>query len=155
MIILYILFYIYPLKDMNKKTRRYGISLLYLSSALMFVGGLGDQFIWQYLDVHLDYLGNPPDNVLLNKSESLSMLMLHSAGGGLMSTGIAMFALTHFGVRSSQPWALWTILIIAFISQGINGYGMFSAGSYYWYPLIVLFVTFIGFIITYRTAHSK
>ena len=127
-----------------KKT---ALSLLYISSVLMFIGGLGDQFILNYLEVHLNYLGNPPDSDLLRSAESLSMLMLHSAGGGLMSAGISMFALTHFAIRKNQSWARWTYIIVALIAQGINGYGMYSAGSHYWYPILVLSLALFGFLL--------
>ena len=125
--------------------RKTGLALLYISSVLMFIGGLGDQFIFHYLDVHLNYLGNPEDSELFRRAESLSMLMLHSAGGGLMCAGISMFALTHFGIRTNQSWALWTFIIVALIAQGINGYGMYSAGSHYWYPILVLTLAVVGF----------
>ncbi|MDW3209977.1 MAG: hypothetical protein R8N23_08925 [Reichenbachiella sp.] len=125
--------------------RKIGIPLLYISSILMFIGGLGDQFIFSFLDVHLKYLGNPENSELLQKAQSLAMFMLHSAGGGLMSAGISMFALTHFGIRNEQSWAAWTFIIIAFIAQGFNGYGMYSAGSHYWYPILVLAFALIGF----------
>ena len=118
--------------------------LLYLAGILMFIGGFGDQFIHGYLDVHLAYLGNPESSELLSRAESLSMLMLHSVGGGLMSTGVSMLALTHFGIRKNHAWAKWTVLIIAFIAQGLNGYGMYSAGSHFWYPILVLAVTLAG-----------
>lgn len=122
--------------------RRTSLVLLYLSSVLMFIGGLGDQFIHGYLDVHLRFLGNPPDSEVLRSAERLSMLMLHSAGGGLMAAGLSMFTLTHFGIRRGQHWALWTCLAVAWIAQGFNGYGMYTAGSHYWYPAsILLFVT--------------
>lgn len=113
----------------------------------MFIGGLGDQFIFNFLEVHLNYLGNPSESVLLSKAESLSMLMLHSAGAGLMSAGISMFALTHFGIRENQSWAKWTFIIVAFIAQGINGYGMYSAGSHYWYPILVLVLAILGIVL--------
>lgn len=125
-----------------KKT---GLLLCYTSSILMFIGGLGDQFILNYLDVHLNYLGNPQDSELLNKAEKLSMLMLHSAGGGLMSAGISMFALTHFGIKNDQSWSRWTFVVVALIAQGINGYGMYSAGSHFWYPIGVLIFALSGF----------
>lgn len=125
--------------------RKIGLWFLYLSSVLMFIGGLGDQFIVNFLDVHLNYLGNPEDSALFRKSQSLSMLMLHSAGGGLMSTGISMFALTHFAIRDNKEWAKWTFIVIALIAQGINGYGMYMAGSHYWYPAVVLILALIGF----------
>ena len=126
------------------------IIVLYISSALMFIGGLGDQFINQFLDVHLKYLGNPEISDLFKKAESLSMLMLHSAGGGLMSAGVSMFALTHFAIKKNQQWAKWTFLIVAWIAQGINGFGMYSAGSHYWYPILVLGLATLG-IIFYKT----
>lgn len=113
----------------------------------MFIGGLGDQFIFHYLEVHLNYLGNPEASELLQKAESLSMLMLHSAGGGLMSAGVSMFCLTQFAIRKGQTWAKWTFLIVAFIAQGINGYGMYSAGSHYWYPIAVLTIALMGFLL--------
>lgn len=113
----------------------------------MFIGGLGDQFINNYLQVHLDFLGNPDPSDLLQRSEELSMLILHSAGGGLMSAGIGMFALTHFGIRNNQLWAKWTILIIVCIAQGINGYGMYLAGSHYWYPFTILMITLLGILL--------
>lgn len=127
--------------------KKVGITLLYISSILMFIGGFGDQFILNYLDVHLNYLGNPQDSELLRKAERLSMLMLHSAGGGLMSAGVSMFALTHFAIRQNQSWAIWTFIIVAFIAQGINGYGMYSAGSHFWYPIIVLSLALSGILI--------
>ena len=120
---------------------------MYISSILIFIGGLADQFIFNFLDVHLNYLGNPEDSELLRRAERLSMLMLHSAGGGLMSTGISMFALTHFGIRKNLSWAKWTFIVIAIIVQGISGYGMYLAGSYFWYPLVVLFVALLGFFL--------
>lgn len=125
--------------------RKIGISLLYVSSVLMLIGGLGDQFITKFLDVHLNFLGYPENSELLQKAESLAMLMLHSAGGGLMSAGISMFALTHFAIRDNQRWAKWTFIIIALIAQGINGYGMYTAGSHYWYPALVLILALMGF----------
>ena len=79
--------------------------------------------------------------------------MLHSAGGGLMSAGVSMFALTHFGLRKGQYWAKWTFLIVAFIAQGINGYGMYSAGSHYWYPILVLACAFAG-ALTFETKNG-
>lgn len=127
-----------------KKT---GLILLYTSSVLMFIGGLGDQFIFSYLDVHLKFLGNPENSNLLRKADELSMLMLHSAGGGLMSAGISMFALTHFAIKKGQSWAKWTFLIVAFIAQGINGYGMYSASSHFWYPIMILVLSLFGVVI--------
>lgn len=118
----------------------------------MFIGGLGDQFIWAYLDVHLNFLGNPENSDLLRNAEELSMLMLHSAGGGLMSAGVSMFALTHFGIKKGQSWAKWTFIIVAFIAQGINGYGMYSAGSHYWYPMLVLAFALVG-VLTIKSDH--
>lgn len=125
--------------------KRTGLILCYTSSILMFIGGLGDQFIFSYLDVHLNYLGNPEYSELLSKAESLSMLMLHSAGGGLMCAGISMFTLTHFGIKTNQSWSTWTFIIVALIAQGINGYGMYSAGSHFWYPILVLTLSIFGF----------
>ena len=132
---------------------RPGLILLYVAGALTFIGGLGDQFISKYLDVHLNFLGNPESSDLLERSEILSMLLLHSAGGGLMSTGLGMLALTHFGVRNNQSWAKWTLLIIAFIAQGINGYAMFAAGSYFWFPVGILTITLLGTIMYRMEEH--
>ena len=135
---------------------RTGLILLYTSSVLMFIGGLGDQFIWEYLEVHLNFLGNPENSDLLKKAEELSMLMLHSAGGGLMSAGVSMFALIHYAIRKGQSWAKWTFIIVAFIAQGINGFGMYSAGSHFWYPILVLVFALVGVLIfkTKDTGHN-
>ena len=119
----------------------------------MFIGGVGDQFINQFLDVHLKFLGNPENSPLLKKAESLSMFMLHSAGGGLISAGVSMFALTHFGIRNNQPWAKWTFLIIVWVAQGINGYGMYSVGSYYWYPIFLIALSTLG-IFLFRSENN-
>lgn len=124
--------------------RKTGLILLYLAGTLTFIGGLVDQFIYGYLEVHLHFLGNPEPSELLEQYEKLSTLILHSAGGGLMSTGLGMLALTHFGIRNNQRWAMWTLLITVFIAQGINAYGMFSAGSYYGFPVGVLIITLFG-----------
>ncbi len=72
------------------------------------------------------------------------MLMLHSVGAGLMSTGISMFFLTHFAIRKNQAWAKWAFLIIAWVAQGINGYNMYSAGSHFWYPVLILLFVSLG-----------
>lgn len=135
--------------------KKIGIYLLYASSILMFIGGLGDQFIMNYLDVHLNYLGNPQNSELLQKAESLSMLMLHSAGGGLMSAGVSMFALTHFAIRKNQSWAIWVFMIVAFIAQGINGYGMYTAGSHFWYPIVVLVLAFLGITLYVLSSNNE
>ena len=113
----------------------------------MFIGGVGDQFINQLLDVHIEFLGNPPNSDLFNKAQDLMMLMLHSVGGGLMSCGVSMIALTYFGIQRYQYWAKWTVLAIAWIAQGFNGYGMYSAGSYYYYPLAILILTTVGVLL--------
>ena len=110
----------------------------------MLIGGIGDQFINQLLDVHLKFLGNPESSDLFIKAQDLMMLMLHSVGGGLMSCGISMLALTYFGIQKDQDWAKWTVLIIAWIAQGFNGYSMYSAGSYYYYPVAILILVTIG-----------
>ena len=55
-----------------------------------------------------------------------------------------MLAVTYFGVQRDQQWAKWTILIIAWIAQGFNGYSMYSAGSYYYYPVAILILVTLG-----------
>lgn len=136
--------------------RKTGVIFFYISSVLMFIGGLGDQFIFNYLDVHLKFLGTPEDSELFRKAESLSMLMLHSAGGGLMSAGVSMFTLTHFGIKKNHLWTKWTFMTVAFIAQGINGYGMYAAGSHYWYPILVLSCALLGFaLVTFKSQHGN
>lgn len=131
-----------------------GLILLYTASVLMFIGGLGDQFITSFLDVHLNFLGNPEHSDLLAKAEKLSMLMLHAAGGGIMSAGVSMFALTHFAIRKGQSWARWTFLIVACIAQGINGYGMYAAGSHFWYPFAILILA-VGGVLLFNTSKTE
>jgi hypothetical protein len=129
--------------------RKFALSLLYLAGALMLIGGIGDQFINELLNVHINFLGNPPDSELFDRSQALILLMLHSLGGGLISTGISMLALTHFGIRRGLSWSKWTYLIIAWIAQGFNGYGMYMAGSYFYYPLAILLLSSVG-VLLYR-----
>jgi hypothetical protein len=45
--------------------RKASLTLLYLGGALMLIGGLGDQFINQLLEVHRVYLGEPPNSEFL------------------------------------------------------------------------------------------
>jgi len=127
--------------------RKIGLILLYAASIFTLIGGLGDQFINNYLDVHLNFLGNPVQSDLLRRSEKLSMLILHATGGGFMSTGLAMLALTHYGIRKGLQWANLTFIFIAIISQGINAYVMYMAGSYFWYPVAVLAIALSGILI--------
>jgi len=127
--------------------------LLYTSSVLMFIGGLADQFINGYLDVHLNFLGNPENSALLSGSERLSIFLLHSVGAGLMSTGISMFFLTHFAIRRDLSWAKWVFLTIAWVAQGINGYNMYAVGSHYWYPVLLLVMATIG-ALTFKAKSS-
>ena len=133
--------------------RKIGLIVLYTASIFTLMGGLGDQFINNYLDVHLNFLGNPVESDFFRRSEKLSMLILHAAGGGFISTGLAMFSLTHFGIRKGLLWANWTFIIIAFISQGINGYAMYMAGSHFWYPLAVMALATSGILI-YRAGSA-
>ena len=116
------------------------IILFYVVGGLMLLGGIGDQFINELLTVHKAYLGNPPTSELYEKAQGLILLMLHSLGGGLMAAGVAILALSHFAVRKGEVWASWTILILALMAQGFNGYGMYKAGSYYWYPLLIILI---------------
>ncbi len=127
--------------------RKLSIVLFYLAGFLMLLGGIGDQFINELLDVHRAYLGNPPESALSTKAADLILLMLHSLGGGLMAAGISILALTHFAVRKGERWATWTVLLVALIAQGFNGYGMYMAGSYYWYPVMILVITVLGFVL--------
>lgn len=129
--------------------KKVSLILLYTSGFLMLLGGIGDQFINELLEVHKNYLGNPEASDLYNRSESLILLMLHSLGGGLMAAGVSILALTHFAVRKGERWAVWTILIIAFIAQGFNGYGMYMAGSHYWYPLMLLLIVTAGVLLNF------
>ena len=133
--------------------RNIALVLLYTASVLTVIGGLGDQFIFGFLDVHLNFLGNPENSELLMRSERLSMLMLHSVGAGLMSTGISMFVLTHFAIRKNQVWAKWTFLLIAWLAQGLNGYNMFAVGSHFWYPILILVVATIG-VLSYNSKEA-
>jgi len=122
----------------------------------MLIGGIGDQFINQLLDVHLKFLGNPGSSDLFLKAQDLMMLMLHSVGGGLISCGISMLVLTYFGIQKDQKWAKWTVLIIAWIAQGFNGYSMYSAGSYYYYPLAILILVTLGvFLFPTKASQEK
>ena len=122
----------------------------------MLIGGIGDQFINQLLDVHLKFLGNPGSSDLFLKAQDLMMLMLHSVGGGLISCGISMIVLTYFGIQKDQEWAKWTVLIIAWIAQGFNGYSMYSAGSYYYYPLAILILVTLGvFLFPTKASQEK
>ena len=130
--------------------RRTALILLYTSGTLIIIGGLGDQFINDLLDVHLAFLGDPEPSELLSRSEQLILLMLHTLGGGLISTGVAVLTLTHFAVRKNQNWALWTILAITWIAEGFNTIGMYLAGSYYYYPLSILIMVTAGFLLYRR-----
>ena len=127
--------------------RKISLIILYTSGALMLIGGIGDQFINQLLDVHLKFLGYPPSSDLFIKAQDLMMLMLHSVGGGLISCGVSMLVLTYFGIQRDLEWAKWTVLGIAWIAQGFNGYSMYSAGSYYYYPVAILILTTIGVLL--------
>ena len=135
--------------------KKLSLILLYTSGALMLIGGIGDQFINQLLDVHLKFLGDPESSDLFLKAQDLMMLMLHSVGGGLMSCGVSMLALTYFGIRKNQDWAKWTVLIIAWIAQGFNGYSMYSAGSYYYYPVAILILVTIGVFIYPKSSQTN
>ena len=135
--------------------KKLSLILLYTSGALMLIGGIGDQFINQLLDVHLKFLGDPESSDLFLKAQDLMMLMLHSVGGGLMSCGVSMLALTYFGIRKNQDWAKWTLLIIAWIAQGFNGYSMYSAGSYYYYPVAILILVTIGVFIYPKSSQTN
>ena len=135
--------------------KKLSLILLYTSGALMLIGGIGDQFINQLLDVHLKFLGDPESSDLFLKAQDLMMLMLHSVGGGLMSCGVSMLALTYFGIRKNQDWTKWTVLIIAWIAQGINGYSMYSAGSYYYYPVAILILVTIGVFIYPKSSQTN
>ena len=135
--------------------KKLSLILLYTSGALMLIGGIGDQFINQLLDVHLKFLGDPESSDLFLKAQDLMMLMLHSVGGGLMSCGVSMLALTYFGIRKNQDWAKWTVLIIAWIAQGFNGYSIYSAGSYYYYPVAILILVTIGVFIYPKSSQTN
>jgi len=126
--------------------RRISFTLLYLVGGLMFFGGIGDQFINHLLDVHLKFLGNPSPSELLDRTEEILLAMLHSIGGGLMASGFAILALTHFALRSNQIWSKWAILVVAWLAQGFNGYGMYIVGSYYYYPVAILATTTVAVI---------
>ena len=131
-----------------KLMKKTSLTLLYIGGGLMLLGGIGDQFINELLDVHKQYLGNPEPSALYSRVQSLLLLMLHSLGGGLISAGISILALTHFAVRNGERWAVWTVLLVAFVAQGFNGYGMYAAGSHYWYPLVLLCIITLGVIMT-------
>ena len=131
--------------------KKLSVILLYVVGGLMLLGGIGDQFINELLDVHKEYLGNPEPSELFDKSQSLLLLMLHSLGGGLIAAGVGILAITHFAVRKGEGWAVWTALLIAFIAQGFNGYSMYRAGSHYWYPMLLLTIAAIAGVMNRST----
>ena len=134
--------------------RKLSLSFLYTASILMAIGGIGDFFINELLDVHVNFLGSPEQNDLFFKFQYLVLAMLHSIGGNLLSCGVSMFALTHFGIRNNMVWAKWTYLIIALLSQGFNGWGMYSVGSYYFYPVMILIFVLLGVFTFPKTTQS-
>ena len=124
--------------------QKLALILIYTGGSLIAIGGLGDQFIFGLLDVHLAFLGNPSPSPLLENAEALIILMLHVVGGGLMASGVACVFITHFALTKGQNWAKYAIFIIAILSEGWNAFGMYSAGSYWMYPVSVLVLLFGG-----------
>ena len=54
--------------------------------------------------------------------------MLHLADGGLMSAGVSMFALTHFGIRKGQSWAKYGFLTLFVTIFLVSWVGFFQEG---------------------------
>ena len=127
--------------------RKLSLILLYLGGSLLAIGGIGDQFISNLLDVHMTFLGDPLPSPLLERAEALIMLMLHVVGGGLMASGVACLFIIHFALRKGQRWAKGAIFVIAILSEGWNAFGMYSAGSYWMYPVSVLAILFGGLLL--------
>jgi len=127
--------------------QKVSLVFLYTGSSFLVLGGIGDQFISNLLDVQLTFLGNPPPSPLLDRAEALIILMLHAVGGGLMASGVACLFIIHYALRRGQQWAKKAIFLIAILSEGWNAYGMYSAGSYWMYPVFVLALLFIGLLL--------
>lgn len=121
--------------------RRLGLVILYVVAIAIAFGGVGDLTVRALFEVHKRFLGTadvPP------ATTSLILHLVHALGGGLVSIGIACFALVHFAVRRGERWALWTILAVVLGSEGANAIGMYAVGSFWYVSVTFIVLTAIG-----------
>ncbi|MEM8720354.1 MAG: hypothetical protein AAGE84_13795 [Cyanobacteria bacterium P01_G01_bin.39] len=82
----------------------------------------------QFMPYHSLALAKPWTEVEPN-IQTLILALMRVAGGGFLATGIAMIVLLLIPFQAKEPWAIYSIFIIALITALGSAYGTFLVKS--------------------------
>lgn len=115
---------------MSRRTA--SLSLFYLVSAMVMLGGFGDLAITELMEAQRDMLSGGGAYPVSPPAERTFLTVLHVMAAGLVGVGAACLLLTHFGIRRGQRWALGGVAVGIGCAEGANTLGMFVLGSPFW-----------------------
>lgn len=123
---------------------RLSLGALYLVSGLVLLGGIGDLFITELLDVQRAFLSGGGAHPVSPPAARGFLEVLHAMAGGLIGVGSAGLLLVHFGLRRGHRWAGLALGLSIGFAEGANTVGMLRLGSPFW----MVTATYLGLLAT-------
>jgi hypothetical protein len=122
-------------------SRKIGMGLLYVVGSLVIAGSMYDLFVPTVPANHLSYLGVTPAT-MNPRFAALDLGLLRALWGCLLAIGVTALVLVHGPIRRGERWAMFALVMLVGVSEGINSYQMARFGSPYYAPL-----TFVGLML--------
>ncbi len=122
--------------------------LLYLSAALVLIGGCYDLLVQAPPAHHLTYLESAAEE-LDPRVVTLMTALLRALGGALLGLGLAAMVLIRCGIFRGHDWAALALALMIGTSEGVNALQMYRVGSPYWAPLGFIGLMLLGLVLSY------
>ena len=112
--------------------------ILNLTAALITVGGLYDILTPKLPPNHVERCqGN-------TAALELVRALLRALGGCLVAVGIAVLILVNAPALREEMWALWSVLLLVALAEGLNAWGMYKVGSPFYFPIAFVMIAAAG-----------
>jgi hypothetical protein len=133
--------------------RNIGLGLLYVAGSLVIAGSMYDLFVPTVPANHMAYLGVSPAT-MPTRFAALDLGLLRALGGCLLAIGATALVLVHGPIRRGERWALFALVILVGVSEGINSYQMSRFGSPFYGPLTFVGLMLIGVGLVWSASRS-
>jgi hypothetical protein len=121
--------------------RKFGLGLLYLAGSLVIAGSMYDLFVPAVPANLLAYQG-VTQTTIDPRVAALDLGLLRALGGCLLAIGATALVLVHGPIRRGEGWAMFALVMLVGVSEGINASQMIRFGSPFYAPL-----TFVGLML--------
>jgi hypothetical protein len=133
--------------------RKIGMTLLYAAGTLVIAGSMYDLFVPTVPSTHLAYLGVTPVTID-QKFAALDLGLLRALGGCLLAIGGTALVLVHVPIRRGEQWALFALVMLVGVSEGINSYQMARFGAPFYAPLMYVGIMLVGVGLVWSSCRS-